>query len=317
VAATQELRLGGWDNPFTDEKAAGFWPWIADFGQFLTRLDLSHFPQPLQHLPCPNLLELKLYGCDVQLGPAADGTPGVIHGCTKLTKLDLDSNIIDAPEGTVVDSLSCLVHLQHLEAEGMWDILRSYKFGGLSQATLPRLNHLTQLAFKSLSKENLGQLGGLTNLHELFLPALEDGSAAGPSSVPGLVLPASITKLGVAGKAEASILSLVPVGLNSLTVNGSVVGPAEGCGSLLSYMARLQHLTHLQVFTSDWPPAGPAYSALTASSSLVSLCVDHLTLPAWVWPHVFPASCKLPHLNQSINVTPVAMKLKKLMPAIH
>jgi hypothetical protein len=42
-----------------------------------------------------------------------------------------------------------------------------------------------------------------------------------------------------------------------------------------------------------WPPAGHAYSALTASSSLELLAIDHRTLPTGVWQHVSPASRKL------------------------
>jgi hypothetical protein len=47
----------------------------------------------------------------------------------------------------------------------------------------------------------------------------------------------------------------------------------------------------------DWPPAGPAYSALTASSKLVRLSTWHAKLPAGVRPYVFPASHTLPHLT--------------------
>jgi hypothetical protein len=99
-------------------KETEFLAWLPKYGQHLTSLHLGRCDQLLQHLPCPDLLELKLWGCmRVQLGPAADGSPGVIHGCTKLTRLDLaSSSVIDGSEGAVVDSLSCLVHLQHLNS---------------------------------------------------------------------------------------------------------------------------------------------------------------------------------------------------------
>ena len=76
---------------------------------------------------------------------------------------------------------------------------------------------------------------------------------------------------------------------------GAVDGPLEGPGS---HMAGLQHLTKLDIEQNyDWPPAGPAYSALTASSSLVSLGLSHYTLTAGIWPHVFPATRKLLQLT--------------------
>lgn len=77
-------------------------------------------------------------------------------------------------------------------------------------------------------------------------------------------------------------------------------GPAEGPGSLLSCMAGLQHLTELEISARvgiDWPPAGPAYSALTASSNLASLGFEDLKIPGGAWPHVFRATRKLLNLT--------------------
>jgi hypothetical protein len=48
----------------------------------------------------------------MQLGPAADGSPGVIQGCTKMTGLELiwhgTLTLVDAD----FNSLSSLVHLE-------------------------------------------------------------------------------------------------------------------------------------------------------------------------------------------------------------
>jgi hypothetical protein len=72
-------------------------------------MDMS--TEPLLQLPCPNLRELQLFLCSVQLGPTADGEPGVVDDCTKLTRLELNCHMMDGP---VIDGLSRLVHLQHL-----------------------------------------------------------------------------------------------------------------------------------------------------------------------------------------------------------
>ena len=71
---------------------------------------------------------------------------------------------------------------------------------------------------------------------------------------------------------------------------------------MLSFLAQLQHLTRLSILPEPisalkWPPAGPAYSALTASSSLVYLALTDVTCPEGIWPHVFPAARMLPHLT--------------------
>jgi hypothetical protein len=206
---------------------------------------------------------------------------------------------MDAFEGALLDCLSGLVRLQHLHALP-WDVqYQSYQpLDGLSGNTLPRLTKLTSLEFHNLSYQNLAQLGGLTNLHELYLPGATDDVAVGPVTVPGMVLPASLTKLALRLPVEAGILSLVPTELQDLQLCSYVVGPAEGPGSLLSYMSGLKHLTRLWLDPEDyWPPAGSEYSGITASSSLVSLWISQNKLPGGVWPHVFPATRKLLHLT--------------------
>ena len=248
----------------------------------------------LQQLPCPNLLDLELDGCSAQLGTAADGSPGVLQACTKLTRLVLHYNKIYNP-----GSLSCLVNLQHLD-------VRLHKglngFGPVwhgPDATLPRLQQLTYLHVDSLSADNLLQLGGLTDLQELHLIA-DDMCPVGPSRVPGVVLPASLTKLELLSRIEAGLLSLVPCGLRELKINCDVEGPAEGPGSFLSGIARLQRLTRLELSPNglNWPPTGVAYAVLTSSSSLVYLSMVVTRFPPGIWPHVFSSAQLLPHLTQ-------------------
>jgi hypothetical protein len=296
VAATEALSFQG-----HLQHAASASVWLSSYGQQLTKLYFGVWGPPWE-LVCPNLLELELFGCHVQLG-AADGHAGITHSCTNLTRLVLYSQVTDMPQGGIVDcGLSRLVHLQYLD-------LVPINYGatrcvGLSSSVLPCLQHLTFLKVIHLSIENVAQLGGLTCLQELHLSARKEGFASeepavGPSSVPGLELPASLTKLVLSSPVEGAILSAAPAGLQDLQVGCSVEGPAEGLGSFLSCMARLQSLTRLIIapVSIALPPPGPAYSALTASSSLVELDLSDAELPTGVWPYVFPSSCKLPHLT--------------------
>jgi hypothetical protein len=62
---------------------------------------------------------------------------------------------------------------------------------------------------------------------------------------------------------------------------------------LLERLQQLQKLTLLNI-DADWPPATAAYSALTASSNLVSLSLVSCALPAGIWQHLFSSSRPLP-----------------------
>lgn len=290
VAATAALVL------HRQRVAAGL-RWLSHYGHHVTALTINGPTETLWQLPCPNLLELVLETSSVQLGPSDDGRqPGVLRDCTKLTSLKLFLvHLVDVPDGGVVDCLSRLVNLQSLDC---W--LAGRRACALSGATLPRLQHLTHLGVVGMSDENLLQLGGLTRLQELRLGGDRE-AAAGPHSVPGLALPASIAHLMLSLRAEVAFLSLVPAGLRRLDINRVVEGPVDGPGCLLSCIARLQRLTALSLDPSDGelplPPPGPAFSALTASSGLVRLGLLQADMPAGVWPHVFPASRHLLQLT--------------------
>ena len=279
--------------------------WLPHHGQQLTRLSLKLglSSQLIRQLPCQHLLELKLLECDIQLG-AADGFPGVIEGCSKLTRLELECNILDATERAVMDGLSSLVHLQHLvvapAAHKRFAWQDEYVIAGLSGATLPRLQHLTCLKVNELSTENLLQLSILANLQELHLATGWLGKNI--SEVSGLVFPASLKTLVLFSEVEveARVLSLVPPGLQDLRVDGGVGGPDEGPDSFLSCVSGLKHLTRLSLGGCnivDWPVAGPAYSALTASSNLAVLEMYDPRFPPNIWPYVFAPTQKLPCLT--------------------
>jgi hypothetical protein len=78
----------------------------------------------------------------------------------------------------------------------------------------------------------------------------------------------------------------------------SMVGAAAGEAHVLSYVQRLQQLTHLSL-TDSLQTVGEAaaYSALTASSKLQHLNLTRCKLPAHVWQHIFPTGRQLPHLQ--------------------
>jgi hypothetical protein len=295
VATAQELQLyfGSLGSPLgriPHQQAGCVVNWLSLYGKHLTCLNIAFFAPPLQQLPCPNLLELSLEECSVQLGPAADGRSGVLQGCTKLTCLELYCKFIDIPGG-VLGSLSSLEHLQHLEVWPEGDC-------STSTASLTGLQHLTCLetCCSWLSHKNILELSTLTSLQEATLDFASELEPVGPKMFPDLAFPASLTKLLLSSWVEAGILSAAPAGLRHLEVSCGVESPAEGPGSLLSCLARLQHLTYLGLEPAsalEWPPAGPAYSALTASSSLGSLVLKSTSIPGYAWPHVFPATRQL------------------------
>jgi hypothetical protein len=243
------------------------------------------------------LLELQLSedSCEVDLN--------AVQQCTKLTWLELLCKITDIHVPGTVDCLSSLVHLKHLR------VLPTLQKCDLSRAALQHLQHLTHLDVSCLSAENVLQLRGLTSLQELTLwPGWNADMVFGPSSVPGLVFPPFLKKLFLPSYeaeryVEAALLRLIPSGLEELEVKCGVRGPAEGPDSFLSGLACLQSLTRLLVAPDDdlaWPPVGPAFQALTASSNLVSLEVFGVTAPVGIWPHLFPATRKLPRLTRFV-----------------
>jgi hypothetical protein len=166
---------------------------------------------------------------------------------------------------------------------------------GLSSATLPCLQQLTHLGVSNLSADNLPQLSALT-----CLKALDFGVSGGAVVRPGnsLVFPASLVVLDVNSPVEAGVLSLLPTGLEGLQLDCVVQGPIDGSDVLLSGVGGLQHSTRLDLTCSEelvWRAAGPAYSALTGSSSLAVLALAG-GLPEGSLSHVFPAERRLPHL---------------------
>lgn len=301
AAATDELFFGPCKHP--PRREAWFVEYVMNYGKHVTRLHMDSISGPIWMLPCPNLKDLSLSRCNVLFAPGDFGLQGVIPGCTNLTRLKFLGTIKDAADedaAVELNILSRLVHLQHLELMP----LIPTEGCTLSVPTLPRLGHLTHLNVHKLSAENLTQLGALTKLQELELSA--NISPVGPSTVPGLTFPASLTKLvlGSGTAVEAAVLSLLPVGLQHLAIKCEVVGP----GSFLAGMARLQCLTHLDLSSPqqiELGPVGPAYAALTASSKLVEFKLLAGLLPYDAWRggtarYMFHEAGMLPNLTSLI-----------------
>ena len=215
--------------------------------------------------------------------------------------LDMYCTVVeDGVIDRLIDSLSSLVHLQHLSVRCLWQVdgtATEYTLRGFSDVTLPRLKHLTHLTLHGVNDRNLLQLQHLSSLSWLLLKSAGD-TAVGPHSVPGMRFPASLQSLFLWSPAEAGLLSLFPPGLQALRVYNGVEGPGEVPSAILACLARLQNLTELSLWPGydlDWPPAGPIYAALTASSCLAYLEVAAINWPESVWPHVVSAA--LPNLT--------------------
>jgi hypothetical protein len=205
-----------------------------------------------------------------------------------------------------VGSLSKLVHLQHLDIVPL-GMPGGYDSVDVPRATLPHLRHLTRLCVRSLSSNNLAQLGGLTNLQVFTLCNIighDDPSLiVGPSSVPGLALPASLTRLRLLSPVEAGLLSLVPTGLQALHVECDVEDASSWSGSFLSGMGQLQHLTQLYIQAPDsfiWPPVplGVLHTRLSQpAASWHTLHCMVLNLPA-----ASGSTCFLPHASSRTSL---------------
>jgi hypothetical protein len=222
---------------FEGEGTSSLLAWLPQYGHNVMHLGLSDFSQPLQQLPCPNLQELQLKCCIVQLGPTADGQPGVVHDCTKLTRLELQCHIMDGP---MIDSLSQLVHLQHLHVQprGPGPAYECCAIGSLSSATLTCLRQLTCLEAHGLAVESLAQLSALTCLQALHCELSGPPGVVAMRPSTSLVFPVSLKTLDVRCDVEVGVLCLIPAGLTALMLFCVVPGPTEGADMLLSHLAK-------------------------------------------------------------------------------
>lgn len=324
VAATQELEL-------TPEQVQSAYKWMMLYGHNLKSLKVQDSTRSLLEptaygtsaiQSCPNLTKLVLQR-DSTPFPTVGGAS--LARLAKLEHLDISSDSGEpfTLSHAVLPSLSALtyLHVDSLPVPGvlqLGDLARlqhlkiTSDYNGANTlicGVLPRLSVLTHLHVNSLSVEGVLQLSTLTCLRELHLNVKGD-MADGPTSTLGAAFPASLEVLTVSSAIQADFLSLVPAGLQTLRIleGAPVQGPAEGHALFLSSMSRLQRLTELELALKgfNWPPVGPAYTALTASSYLVSLevCASNTgstSVPSGGWPYVFHKTSHLPGLT-SLNV---------------
>jgi len=283
-------------------------------GQHLTSLQLSAVSAVaeviLTQLPCPNLRELDLVFMDVQLA-ASSTQPGVLHSCTRLTKLEfVECRFINSRNSLA--ALSALVGLQHLQVE--YDMDNEEDDQQLPGTVLEHLTHLTYLFLhdidaRMLIRDSLEHLSCLTNLQELQIfcdGVLHPEVRLSPSTTPGLSRLTALQQVTLQGvRLDPTILQDCTQ-LQRLRLQYLAVISAGGVAALHSLLGCLQQLQSLQLASLEYDQpvaaaaaaAAAAYTSLTASSLLQKLHLTVEELPAGVWPHVFPPDRQLPALRE-------------------
>jgi hypothetical protein len=111
AAATQSLRVSTVDRP---QRHTNVLAWAGSHGSSLTSMCLFSdlYNSPIRQLPCPNLRELNLSECRVQLCASSEHS-GLLHSCTALTKLVLRyptllAGGVPAPAGVVPSAVARL-----------------------------------------------------------------------------------------------------------------------------------------------------------------------------------------------------------------
>jgi hypothetical protein len=127
--------------------------WIDTYGTFLTRLELSGFPDPseIRQLPCPNLQHLLLGHCGVQLDHGSKGA-GILHSCTALKNLILRfCTLLDScKEGTAAEVPTAAIQLQHLTLS-LAHMPGNAHVAALAAGVAPHLTALTSLTLRNAS----------------------------------------------------------------------------------------------------------------------------------------------------------------------
>jgi len=298
AAATQQIELCLYAGEAGVQRLPGLCQWMQQHGQHLTSLQLSAYGTAvgriLTQLPCPNLHKLHLQNMRVQLS-ASSTQPGVLHSCTRLTKLSL----IRCPSTdghSSLAALSALVGLQHLTVSGSSDVsaLPSIVLQHLTQLTHLYLQYLGRL----LNADSFQHFSCLVNLQELHI----HGSSVplSPSTTPGWSRLTALRKVSIQRASfDPSILQDCTQ-LQGLELQSVAVISAGGAAALHSLVGRQQQLQSLQLaeLEYDWPVTAAAYSSLTASSNLHTLKMAIDNLPPGIWPHVFPSDRQLPALRE-------------------
>jgi len=286
------------------QRLPGVCQWMLQHGQHLTSLDLSVPGGTLTQLPCPNLRELDLHDMKVQLS-ASSTQPGVLHSCTRLTKLVLFFCQFTVGHSSLA-ALSSLVLLQHLHL--IMSSVQPTVSGFVYETAMPSaaLQHLTQLTYlclqqagRLLNTDSLQHTSCLVNLQELHI--IHSTVPLSPSTSPGW---SRLTALRQVSRQrvtfDPSVLQNCTQ-LQGLELQSVNIISAGRAAALHSLVARLQQLHVLTLHHVEYDFVAPAaYSSLTASSALrcLTLRVTVDNLPAGIWPHVFPSDRQLPELQE-------------------
>jgi len=284
------------------QRLRGLRQWMLQHGQHLTSLQLVAPGGALTQLPCPNLRELDLAHITIQMS-ASSTQPGVLHSCTRLTKLLMSyCQFADGHSlccGSLA-ALSALVGLQHLSIWG--DASESTDDGFLPSTVLQHLTQLTALHLDSagqlLNDDSLQHTSCLVNLQQLGL--YDSTITLSPSTTPGL------SRLTALREVSLQHVNLDPSILQDCTQRQGLelqhlaVISAGGAAALHSLLGHLQQLHFLQLIELEyeWPAATAAYSSLTVSSHLHRLELSIDNLPPGIWPYVFPPDRQLPALQE-------------------
>jgi len=296
AAATQQITL--YKGKAGVQRLPGLDHWMQQHGRHLTRLQLDALDGALTELPCPNLQELYLGDMRVQLSGSST-QPGLLHSCTRLTKLYLVACKFANGHSSLA-TLSSLVRLQRLTIMAV--VSESTDDGGMPSTVLQHLTQLTHLyldnADQLLNADSLQHVSCLVNLQELHLAY--STVPLSPSTTPGLSRLTALRKVRLEDvNLEPSILQDCTQ-LQGLELDRLAIISAGGAAALHSLLGRLQQLQSLQLveLEYDWPVAAAAYTSLTASSHLQRLKLDIDNLPSGIWPHVFPPDRQLPALQE-------------------
>lgn len=221
---------------------------------------------------------------------AHDGVPGVLDVCSGLTSLSIRDGHVQPHD---LPRLAALSGLKDLELRAV-----SYVHPrGLATVPCSAVSalQLTRLALCGAGVKDVHLVSRLTSLSVLCI----DGTRGqpvhlAPDIAPNCVLPASLvdivlgSNVVLAPSVLSAALQLTQLQLSCSCVWQDVVGDAA---AVLSALSRLQSLEVLNLDVGRvrvWPPTGPVFQALTASSRLRSLYLCGCTrIPTYVW-YAFP-----------------------------
>jgi hypothetical protein len=199
---------------------------------------------PLWRLPCPQLRQLRLTDFEPQLEPTATG-PGVLHDCTGLTALELQSCDVQDSR-TAFAAIAALPQLQSLKMTSVYDEDDIFLF---HEAQRPlQLTHLTIDYGGCYGDDNIGvdelsHLSALVRLEELCLCAVIPGSLS--NSLPSQLQKLTRLAVSYADRCDASTHFQHLSSLTALQHVSLRCRCRHEAGYVHGIANQLQHLSHL------------------------------------------------------------------------